>query len=78
MLGQRFQSSDDLPLGFDTQPRLSPMGAGIQVPKQTYLAEVMRMEQGLEKNVHVTCSSLIFQSNKASFFLGVVAVKASD
>ena len=54
------------------------MGAGIQVPKQTYLAEVMRMEQGLEKNVHVTCSSLIFQSNKTSFFLGVVAVKASD
>ena len=80
MLGQRFQSADDLPLGFDTQPRLAPLEAGIQasVPMQTYLAEVARMEQGLEKNVHVSRSSLIYQSDKASYFLGVVAVKASD
>ena len=78
MLGQYFQSADHPLLEFDTQPRLVPLEAGIQVHMQTYLAEVACMEQGLEKNVHVTCSSLIFQSDKASFLLGVVAVKASD
>ena len=78
VLGRHFQSADHLPLGFGRQPMLAPLEAGIQVPMQTYLAEVARMEQELEKNVHITRSSLIFQSDKASFFLGVVAVKASD
>ena len=78
MLGQYSQSADHPPLGFDTQPRLAPLEAGIRVPMQTFLAEVVCMKQGLEKNVHVTGSSLIFQSDKASFFLGVVAVNASD
>ena len=78
MLGQYFQSADHSPLGFDTQPRLASLEAGIQVPMQTYLAKVACMEQGLEKSVHITCSSLIYQSDKASYFLGVVAVKASD
>ena len=59
MLGQHFQSADHPPLGFDTQPRLAPLEAGIQVTMQTYLAEVAGMEQVLEKNVHVTGSSLI-------------------
>jgi hypothetical protein len=78
MLGQYSQSADHSPLGFDIQPRLAPLEAGFPVPMQTYLAEVAYMEQGLEKSVHVTRSSLISQSDKASFFLGVVAVKASD
>ena len=77
MLGRHFQSADHPPLGFDTQPRLAPLETGVEVPMQTYLAEVSCAEQGLEKRVHVTRSSLILQSDKASFLLGVVAVKAS-
>ena len=41
---------------------------------QAYLPKILCAEQRLEQRVHVTCCTLVLQTNETGLLLGVVAV----
>lgn len=42
---------------------------GVPNSMSMYLAKVARAKKGLQQGIHITCSTLVFQSDKTSLFL---------